>query len=168
MEAFERYVDIEGITSDTMDQLAEYFVRANMKDSGELAIMAATGLARVAADQLKPHIVPSVRDSVDKVVTSRAWKAIAPRGNGNAAMARVEAGTFRVIRELLLGVVYYRGIVSRSMMGMDEGHVVAAFTPLGLGTQSQVKLKVRFHDGHWRIAGLPAVGEILERAGSRR
>ncbi|MBC6991752.1 hypothetical protein [Hymenobacter sp. BT491] len=151
MIAFERYVDVESVTSDLVDQVA-----AQGDVLGPLKI---SGLGLQQAVQLLKHqLVAAAREEAQEYVQTGSLKATqtAPRGGlGNISILGF-AGKIVSADSKLKGVKYVKRQGREALVGIE-------FTQPHFDTTMVLELKMLDQGDHWQVKQITNTGQLLKQ-----
>jgi hypothetical protein len=149
MAAFEKYVDVQGITGSLIDQLAE--------QRGLIgALNPASGVIRQALRYMKPQLTQVARKEIEKYVETGDFKK-----DPEAPKKKVDISLSGLWHKVVSDSAAFKGVKYVKEEG-ETALVGVEFTQPRYDTTLVLELKMRDQGDHWQVVELTNTGELLK------
>jgi hypothetical protein len=148
---FDKYVDVQSVLGDWVDQSAKALLAKN--ETGALGAMA----VQAALPTLKTAFLPTAAQAIDRFIVSGAPTSEQGAGGENPVGAVLMSYLSSATRQLAGSQLTYLGVDAKNVVGDDASLNVSVASPL---RNDPIHLKLRMHrfGDYWRIV---AVDDML-------
>ena len=152
MATFERYVDVNSVTGNLMDQVADQGSTLGLPNIGGLSLKSALRM-------LKPQLTQVVRKEVQQFVETGSLQgpanAAASEGVMNISLAGL-AGKVASPGSKFKDIKYVKEEGEQALVGIE-------FTQPKYDTTMVVELKMRNRGDHWQVTEITNTGDLLKQ-----
>lgn len=147
VNAFARYVDVESVTGNLVDQVTTQGSALGVLNPGGLAM---TGALRL----IKPQLMKAARREVEQYIATGTLEAVAPKPGVNVSILGI-AGKVVSPDSKFKGLKYSREQGGHALVGLE-------FTQPRYDTTMVVEVKMRDQGDYWQATEITNTGEILK------
>lgn len=157
---FDKYVDVNSVLSDGVDQGVNSWLKDQNAGTFE------TAATQLLTQTVKGAYLPGISKSVDQLIVSGNLPDDPQSGSSDAATAFVTGFISKVLRAVVSSQLSYQGVASKNVSGSD------AYLDLNIrasGDLTPITIRVRMQkvDDHWRVVAIQDLAALLQQISQR-